>query len=109
MEPSPIDTDQKVPKIFNTLLRHLRPHVETEGIFRVCPQARALTALKTKVEVDRLDGVDAHALAALLKAWLRELPQGLVPPPFQVISYITDWHKWLDFIAIALIKGRLEG
>ena len=84
LEPSPIDTDQKVPKIFNTLLRHLRPHVETEGIFRVCPQARALTALKTKVEVDRLDGVDAHALAALLKAWLRELPQGLVPPPFQV-------------------------
>ena len=84
LEASLIDTDQKVPKLFNTLIRNLKPHTATEGLFRVSPSARTLQTLKTKVEVDRLENVDAHSLAFLLKAWLRELPQGLVPPPFQV-------------------------
>jgi hypothetical protein len=77
-ETSPIDQTQKTPKIFNTLINNLRGHISTEGLFRVSPPNRTLQQLKAKVEIGRLDpNTDPHVLAAGLKAWLRELPQGI--------------------------------
>ena len=65
-------------------MRQLRPHIATEGLFRVSVPNRVLQQLKAKIEIDRLDNnPDPHVLACGLKAWLRELPQGLIPPPFQ--------------------------
>ena len=70
--------------LFVKLVRQLRPHIATEGLFRVSVPNRVLQQLKAKIEIDRLDNnPDPHVLACGLKAWLRELPQGLIPPPFQ--------------------------
>lgn len=55
---------------------------KAEGIFRVPGDGDDVSALKTRIQRGyyTLDGVeDAHALASLLKLWLRELLDPLVP------------------------------
>lgn len=86
-EPSPIDAGVETPKLFNTLILCLRPHLSVDGLFRQCAPNRTVQLLKAKAESGRLaeaSDAEAHALAVLLKTWLRELPQGLIPAPFQV-------------------------
>ena len=96
-EISPIDPGVQTPKLFNTvcydqqmvkiffnffiiqLILCLRPHLSVDGLFRQCAPNRTVQLLKAKAESGRLDeasDAEAHALAVLLKTWLRELPQG---------------------------------
>ena len=57
----------------------LRPHIASDGLFRQCAPNRTVQLLKARAEQDRLHEIpetDVHALASLLKSWLREVPQG---------------------------------
>lgn len=82
LEPSPIEPGQQTPTLLNTLILCLRPHLSTEGIFRACAPKNTVNILKAKAEANRLLEEplrDPLALACLLKTWLRELPNGIVP------------------------------
>lgn len=69
------------------------PGVDQEGIFRVSGSARAMDKLKTSFNVTGdadLEGEpDIMAVAGLLKLFLRELPDSLIPE-----------HLTQEFIAI---------
>jgi Rho GTPase-activating protein 1 len=73
-----------VPPIVTQIIAYLDAKgLEAEGIFRLSGQASELVALREKI--DRGEDVDfnvevqqPHVVAALLKLWLRELPEPLL-------------------------------
>ncbi|CBY20450.1 unnamed protein product [Oikopleura dioica] len=82
LEPSPLEPGQQTPTLLNTLILCLRPHISAEGIFRACAPKNTINILKAKAESNRLFEEplrDPLAMACLLKTWLREIPQGIVP------------------------------
>lgn len=81
--------NRELPWIQTTLTRQVlaRDGILTEGIFRVSADADEVSALKACL--DRFeDGAilaasqDAHAPASLLKLWVRELYEPLIPDSF---------------------------
>lgn len=63
----------------------IRGGTQTEGIFRVSADADEVNCLKSYVDkFEEGDGAsqDAHAPASLLKLWVRELYEPLIPDSF---------------------------
>nr|GEY96304.1 Rho GTPase-activating protein 5-like [Tanacetum cinerariifolium] len=55
--------------------------LEAEGIFRINPDNSQEEHLRTQLNSGVIpDGIDAHCLAGLIKAWFRELPAGVLDP-----------------------------
>lgn len=55
--------------------------LEIEGIFRLSGSARDIDKMKDQLDRGKgmeLDGQDCHAIAGLLKLWLREMPEPLL-------------------------------
>ncbi|KAL8612611.1 hypothetical protein ACOMHN_006597 [Nucella lapillus] len=75
---------RNVPYIVETCVHHLeRFGLDAEGIFRLAGRAGLLRELRAQFEMARrpaLDDIDVHTVGSLLKAYLRELPESLVPP-----------------------------
>ncbi|XP_076458938.1 uncharacterized protein LOC143292489 [Babylonia areolata] len=75
---------RSVPYIVVACIKHLETFaLETEGIFRLAGRAGLLRELRGQFEVGQypvLDDVDVHTVGSLLKAYLRDLPESLVPP-----------------------------
>jgi hypothetical protein len=76
--------DMKIPRILEILIDYLMTSnsAKTEGIFRIPPDASELKALKQQFENNmeyKISVNDPHIPAALLKLWLRELPDPLIP------------------------------
>lgn len=80
---------RELPWIQTTLTRQvlIRGGTMTEGIFRVSADADEVNALKSRLDKFE-DGAilaasqDAHASASLLKLWVRELYEPLIPDSF---------------------------
>ncbi|ORZ35798.1 hypothetical protein BCR44DRAFT_35437 [Catenaria anguillulae PL171] len=75
----------------------------TEGIFRVPGDADAITDLRLRIEKNRYDvqGIaDANVPAGLLKFWLRELAEPLIPSNMYqaCISTADDVHQAMAMI-----------
>ncbi|KAK7112493.1 rho GTPase-activating protein 24-like [Littorina saxatilis] len=75
---------RNVPYILKACVEHLDKYaMEAEGIFRLAGRAGLLKELRAKFETGQrpsLEDVDVHTVASLLKAYLREMPESLVPP-----------------------------
>ncbi|PVD37485.1 hypothetical protein C0Q70_00075 [Pomacea canaliculata] len=75
---------RKIPYIVEACIEHLEKYaMETEGIFRLAGRAGLLKELRSQFETAQhppLDKIDVHTVASLLKAYLRELPESLIPP-----------------------------
>jgi hypothetical protein len=73
----------KVPQLFTALVEGIKYHngFKTEGIFRISPGVTDLDALRNDINsgIYNIDVIDAHVPAALLKEWLRQLPEPLIP------------------------------
>eukprot|EP00698_Gefionella_okellyi_P009892 TRINITY_DN2539_c0_g1_i3.p1 TRINITY_DN2539_c0_g1~~TRINITY_DN2539_c0_g1_i3.p1 ORF type:complete len:195 (+),score=44.14 TRINITY_DN2539_c0_g1_i3:62-646(+) len=80
----PADTDASagVPKILTTLTTAiLERGQQTEGIFRVPGDADEVSALRLQLDGSNynVSKYDPHVLSGLLKLWLRELGDPLIP------------------------------
>ncbi len=66
--------------ILTALVRQLGGF-DTEGIFRVPGIAGEIQALKKQLDdgTDQVQSTNVHSPASLLKLWLRELPEPLIP------------------------------
>ncbi|XP_076458318.1 uncharacterized protein LOC143292031 [Babylonia areolata] len=77
---------RKIPYIVEACVNHLDLNArETEGIFRSPGRTGLVKELRGKFDAGYrpvLDSVDVHTVGSLLKAYLRDLPESLVPPSF---------------------------
>ncbi|XP_013414893.1 rho GTPase-activating protein 24 [Lingula anatina] len=78
--------NRHVPDVVRKCVDFLREHgLDTEGIFRLPGRSSVLKELKEKFDTceapDKFDleNVDVHSIASLLKMYLRELPEPLIP------------------------------
>ena len=75
----------KTPNFLVSILKFLRDHLETEGLFRKAGSIGQTKALKLDVHeletffIDDFDDNTPHDVGNLLKQWLRELPEPLIP------------------------------
>lgn len=83
--------DLQVPHFLVSILSFLRNHLDTDGIFRKAGSAQRQRALRVEVEeaetffVEDKDGVSPLDVGSLLKQWLRELPEPLIPIRFHEV------------------------
>eukprot|EP00727_Mastigamoeba_balamuthi_P002884 m51a1_g12593 hypothetical protein (296) ;mRNA; f:2343-3537 len=93
----------RVPYVVEALSRAVVCNVHEEGLFRLSPASTALTAMEAAIDTggeDALDKVlDPHVAAALLKVFLRRLPQ-----PILLSEYYADWLALGE-----LEKGEMAG
>lgn len=75
-----------VPYIVEACVKHLEQNAtNTEGIFRLPGRAGLVKELRGKFDSGYrpvMDSVDVNTVASLLKTYLRELPESLIPPSF---------------------------
>ncbi|XP_058209561.1 rho GTPase-activating protein 5-like [Rhododendron vialii] len=80
-----------VPTILLMMQRHLytRGGLQAEGIFRITAENSEEEYVREQLNTGVVpDDVDVHCLAGLIKAWFRELPNGLLDsiPPEEVMQ-----------------------
>lgn len=85
--------DNSLPPVLSACFKalyHRGPH--TQGIFRRCASARALRELKERIDTQNVDNVcdeiqntNALLLGALLKEFLRSLPEPVL------VGSVQDW------------------
>lgn len=87
----------KVPRIVTNICEFLLINgLETEGIFRVNGNNKAVESIKLLFEenysLDMSNYTDVYAVASVLKLFIRELPDGLVPEKtaIQFVEVIPD-------------------
>ncbi|CAI2724640.1 unnamed protein product [Schistosoma spindalis] len=80
------DSTKPVPRIVKNICDYLLHYgLNSQGIFRINGSAKLIDGFKTAFQVSAADdlyslgNVDIYALAGVLKLFLRELPDGLVP------------------------------
>ncbi|KAJ6820239.1 rho GTPase-activating protein 3-like [Iris pallida] len=70
-----------VPTILLSMQRHLYSQggLQTEGIFRITAENSQEMLVREQLNTGVVpEGIDSHCLACLIKAWLRELPTGVL-------------------------------
>ncbi|RCI05817.1 hypothetical protein CU098_000790, partial [Rhizopus stolonifer] len=99
------DTVLKIPKIipFLTNAVHELKGPTTEGIFRIPGDADDVTDLRIRIENGNYDSTgiqDPNVPASLLKYWLRDLAEPLIPTELYqgCIQYAEDKHKCLEIV-----------
>ncbi len=84
------DNDVTVPHFLIAILDHLRKHLNTDGLFRKAGSAGRMRVLRGEIEEaetffvseELAETMSALDVASLLKQWLRELPEPLIPVRF---------------------------
>eukprot|EP01090_Pellita_catalonica_P020091 TRINITY_DN7018_c0_g1_i1.p1 TRINITY_DN7018_c0_g1~~TRINITY_DN7018_c0_g1_i1.p1 ORF type:complete len:314 (-),score=57.71 TRINITY_DN7018_c0_g1_i1:92-946(-) len=75
-------SNENVPQIVLKTTKALEKEFDTEGLFRKAPPRTQFDEIKAKLDkdIDSVDmgGLNAHLIAALLKSYLRELPEGVL-------------------------------
>ena len=79
-----------VPHFLVAILKELREHIETDGLFRKAGSAGRQRALRIEIEEAEtffINEADKETISpldvgSLLKQWLRELPEPLIPTRF---------------------------
>ncbi|KAH7844917.1 hypothetical protein Vadar_033123 [Vaccinium darrowii] len=84
-----------VPTILLMMRRHLyaRGRMQAEGIFRITAENSEEEYVREQLNAGVVpDDVDVHCLAGLIKAWFRELPNGLLDsiPPEEVTQAVLE-------------------
>ena len=78
-----------IPHFLSSILAFLKDHIQTEGLFRKAGSAARQKIIRNEIEAadtfvqDGGSDVSALDAASLLKQWLRELPEPLIPAPIQ--------------------------
>lgn len=93
---SPDDPLFELPPFLTQCTKYLiTDGIDQEGIFRISPVASELQMYRdyfdTGVEID-LQGTNPHCVAGLIKCWLRELPDPIIPVDLypQFIKAVSD-------------------
>lgn len=82
--------DLQVPHFLVAILNFLRGHLETDGLFRKAGSAGRQRNLRVEIEeaetffvdTSQNETISALDVGSLLKQWLRELPEPLIPTRF---------------------------
>ena len=100
---------QYVPLVMTVCLTELESKwLDTEGLYRLAGpigQVRVLAEELNKGRFDLLrDQNDPHVLTAILKKFLKELPNPIVPNGKEGIGYalifVYNWRKLLTFLSL---------
>ncbi|GJP53011.1 hypothetical protein CLOM_g12158 [Closterium sp. NIES-68] len=96
-----------VPNILLQLqaLLYVKKGLQTEGIFRVAAENDHEDEIRDQVNMGLVpQSINVHALAGLIKAWFRELPQGLLDSlPVEVVAACETEEQM-----VALVEGLPE-
>ncbi|KAL6639475.1 hypothetical protein ACP70R_023205 [Stipagrostis hirtigluma subsp. patula] len=89
------DKGNSVPKILLLMQERLyaQDGLKAEGIFRITPENSQEEHVREQLNSGVVpDGIDVHCLASLIKAWFRELPEGVLDSlsPEQVLHCNTE-------------------
>ncbi|CAN6223040.1 unnamed protein product [Urochloa humidicola] len=89
------DKGNSVPKILLLMQERLyaQDGLKAEGIFRITPENSQEEHVREKLNSGIVpDDIDVHCLASLIKAWFRELPEGVLDSlsPEQVLHCNTE-------------------
>ncbi|CAD6225962.1 unnamed protein product [Miscanthus lutarioriparius] len=89
------DKGNSVPKILLLMLERLyaQDGLKAEGIFRITPENSQEEHVREQLNSGIVpDDIDVHCLASLIKAWFRELPEGVLDrlSPEQVLHCNTE-------------------
>jgi len=98
------EEEGKFPKVLEDILSYLEAHAEsTEGIFRVSGGKHTVDSLKDAINSgatpDVSETLDPHTIPALFKAFLRELPDPLIP-----YSHLAGF---MDLVTIEELQERM--
>ncbi|CAI5474248.1 unnamed protein product [Closterium sp. Yama58-4] len=92
-----------VPNILLQLqaLLYVKKGLQTEGIFRVAAENDHEDEIRDQVNMGLVpQSINVHALAGLIKAWFRELPQGLLDSlPVEVVAACETEEQMLALVA----------
>ncbi|CAI5530181.1 unnamed protein product [Closterium sp. Naga37s-1] len=92
-----------VPNILLQLqaLLYVKKGLQTEGIFRVAAENDHEDQIRDQVNMGLVpQSINVHALAGLIKAWFRELPQGLLDSlPVEVVAACETEEQMLALVA----------
>lgn len=107
-----------VPKILLLMQHRLysQDGLKAEGIFRITPENSQEEHVREQLNRGVVpDDIDVHCLASLIKAWFRELPEGVLDSlsPEQVLHCNTDEQcvelvKLLPSTQVALLSWVVE-
>ncbi|CAI5984701.1 unnamed protein product [Closterium sp. NIES-65] len=93
-----------VPNILLQLqaLLYVKKGLQTEGIFRVAAENDHEDEIRDQVNMGLVpQSINVHALAGLIKAWFRELPQGLLDSlPVEVVAACETEEQMLALVAL---------
>ncbi|XP_020274284.1 rho GTPase-activating protein 5-like [Asparagus officinalis] len=76
--------------------------LKAEGIFRITPENSEEKELRNQLNMGIIpDDIDVHCLAALIKAWFRELPEGILDSlsPGQVLQCESE-EDYVDLVKL---------
>ncbi|KAF3789801.1 Rho GTPase-activating protein 2 [Nymphaea thermarum] len=98
-----------VPTILLLMQEHLymAGGLKTEGIFRINPENSEEEHVREQLNKGTVpDDIDVHCLAGLIKAWFRELPEGVLDglSPDQVLESKTEE----DFVELVKLLGPTQ-
>ncbi|KAM0848913.1 hypothetical protein ACQ4PT_054071 [Festuca glaucescens] len=112
------DKGNSVPKILLLMQHRLysQDGLKAEGIFRITPENSQEEHVREQLNRGVVpDDIDVHCLASLIKAWFRELPEGVLDSlsPEQVLHCNTDEQcvelvKLLPLTQAALLSWVVE-
>ncbi|KAK9485033.1 Rho GTPase activation protein [Lipomyces starkeyi] len=108
------DSRYWVPAIVTRCINFLNQHgLEEEGLYRISGSISGIEELKKEFSFYGQEMVlqpevhDVHTIASLLKAYIRALPEALIPPSPQLFAILTQISEEVPYDAIQRLIATL--
>eukprot|EP00039_Didymoeca_costata_P031077 m.33019 g.33019 ORF g.33019 m.33019 type:complete len:612 (+) comp8478_c1_seq1:348-2183(+) len=99
-----------IPKIVTVCIAHIREHgLDEPGLFRLSGRASIINQLRKQFDMaeipDLTDGIEIHAVAGVLKRYLRELPEPLLTSSrFETVRGAADVYNQSETEGVVVLQ-----